>query len=174
MNHSIVKYFLLVGLVFSNSVFAQGGSETRTCDKNIIYTKTSEYPALGTHEVWKDPRGLVWGETGNMGKINHQDAVSYCKMIGARLPTAEEFDLFRQDMGHSKVPLDDNGIPGRGSYQYACQVLGFQDADWTSSPVKTLSDMFIVFTGGEFESRCDNHACVADVRCVINTMPVDL
>ena len=153
---------LLFGILSSNSVFAQVPG----------YSKTSDYPKLGTDQVWKDPRGLVWGEAGSMGAINRRDADSYCKMIGARLPTAQEFNLYRQDMGASKNSLpDDNGIPGKVSGYYL-KVLSFpQEYDWTSTPVGNLSNMYAVFSGwsGQFGYSCDSHACMAEVRCVMDT-----
>ncbi len=69
------------------------------------------YQRVGDPEIvkrlgksWKDSRGLIWGdvvkkEDGIPRKMHHSDAEAYCKFIGARLPTKEDFEKLAEEMG---------------------------------------------------------------------------
>lgn len=86
---------------------------TKTSMSGHVFTKVSHLPKLG--ESWRDESGLIWGdvyfETYNLSAqdpdkkgrfdkgLTYRESVSYCKSIGARLPTWNEFTRLARFLG---------------------------------------------------------------------------
>jgi len=79
--------------------------ETVVSTTGAVFVRDYTHPQLG--EAWKDPSGMIWGDTvrdGSEGKeMLHDEATKYCKTIGAQLPSREDFVRLRKYMG-AKYP----------------------------------------------------------------------
>ena len=67
-----------------------------------VFTRDTSNPALG--EAYRDPSGLIWGSVvttpqGKTERMTQYDAEKYCKSIGERLPTKEEFEQLAKYLG---------------------------------------------------------------------------
>jgi hypothetical protein len=68
---------------------------TQKTECGFTFDSNSYYPFLG--EAWKDDEyGIIWGDIiidakGNEIQFNQQDAINYCKSIGAELPSYGDY-----------------------------------------------------------------------------------
>lgn len=80
------------------------GPNVRISIKEAQFIRETKFPQLG--EAWRDPSGIVWGdvvldEAGQFKNMKYKDAESYCKKLGARLPTDIETErLLRSYFGY--------------------------------------------------------------------------
>jgi len=114
----LVSHLNLVNARIEELLSQSTEPETRTTHTGAVFTRDRSHVAL--NEAWRDPKGLIWGdivknEDGSirymvqsseyMKKIGRPlpdgqlGAEEYCKSIGARLPTQEEFTRLREYMG---------------------------------------------------------------------------
>ena len=56
------------------------------------------YPSMT--EAWRDPDGRVWAFQFKEGLDRYVDAVQFCSSYGLRLPTEQEYDRLRGEMGY--------------------------------------------------------------------------
>ncbi len=63
--------------------------ETKVTENGHVFTRDYSNPKLG--EAWKDEYGTIWGNQPKSLMLSHKEATEYCKSIGARLPSDEEF-----------------------------------------------------------------------------------
>ena len=153
-------------------------AKTRLADlaKTSLYISTSgpKYKRMEKQtklgEAWRDSAYLVWGDVyhknNDVIQVNFQQAQEYCKNIGAKLPTAEDFVRLKISMGASHTDVKKKG-------DYSAQILPNLNvffSVWTSTS-KTLPDgrkQAVLFQGmmGRFEEKDVNSKGVG-VRCVM-------
>ncbi len=66
----------------------------------VVFTRNTSIPALG--EAYKDPWGTVWGSVAKSYKTR-DEAVSYCRSIGAFLPTSNQYERLTKYLGYGTV-----------------------------------------------------------------------
>lgn len=80
---------------------SNGGSSRRTSRTGAVFMRDASNSALG--EAYKDQLGLIWGSPvmaqGEVSRMSQYDADKYCKDIGARLPTKEDFEQLANFLG---------------------------------------------------------------------------
>ncbi len=132
--------------------------ETRTTTTGAVFTRDTSNASLG--EAWRDPDGLIWGdivkEDESVRYMVHSSqhmkefgrplpegtlgAKEYCKSIGARLPSKEEFIRLREYMGAQS-----------GTHEgYSAQVLPNLSGYWFWS---SSVDQFTLGEAYRFEGR---------------------
>jgi len=95
--------------------------ETQTTKTGAVFTLDRSNPYLG--EAWKDPSGLIWGDIarkrpaldyfcyevkeGEVCNMSHEAAITYCRIIGGRLPTVREFAQLGVYMGAAGIRSTD-------------------------------------------------------------------
>src|SRR5262245_5346979 len=102
--------YTLASLLCSFSALADSGR--RESITGAVFLSDTSLPGLGN--AFRDPAGLVWGDTLNLrdGKeeesmpgdgpassLSQPEADAYCKNLGARLPTRVEFERLYVDLG---------------------------------------------------------------------------
>ena len=171
-----IMVLMVAGFIFSGDAFAEcEPGEERETKTGAVFTCDDSYPDLG--EAWRDPSGLIWGDTvketdGTIHGMNHYNAIAYCDSIDARLPSKEEFIQFRQYMGAQPERLmgyshhDDKILPNLKSYRF-----------WSSSVDPDNIDLAYDFNGDDgfiyygFRNFDDSKRSGGDyygaVRCVV-------
>lgn len=168
--------------------------ETKKTDAGAIFTRVSpdDLKTLGIKdlskfgEAWKDPSGLVWGdvakdEKGNIRRMNHKDAESYCKSLGAELPTGylEEkngkngFPNHDSDFVRLRKYMGAESLAGYGAPKgYGPQILpNLKEGgwEWSSSVHPANSDNAYDFDGrsGDIYYGHRDYSLNVSVRCVV-------
>ncbi len=77
-------------------------SGQRVSITGAVFTPDTSNLALG--EAYRDPSGLIWKTAfktpeGYWNILNQSDADKYCKALGARLPTREEYEQLAKYLG---------------------------------------------------------------------------
>lgn len=114
-------------------------------------------------EAWRDQRGLIWGDVvrtvkGDLHYMKHAPAAEYCDLMGAHLPTREEFSQLRQDMGASTPEgYTPQALPNLSGH-------GF----WSSGDPND-HDMAYFFDGTGGDIGTDNRIFKLAVRCVVSS-----
>jgi hypothetical protein len=119
-----------------------------------LFTQVTNHPELGS-DVWKDESGLIWSD-GKEVETSVQRAQKYCISIGARLPTAAEFDRLSVYLGRES---------DFGYYPEFLPNIGLKNF-WTSSVDATRNKTPFVFYGDDGEIKLQYYAGNR-VRCVI-------
>jgi hypothetical protein len=89
-----IYLFLLLSLITSLNLFANDiAPAQKISSTGAVFTLNLTHPELG--DAYQDPSGLIWGDLVIVNKhvvqANYSQASAYCKDIGARLPTLQEF-----------------------------------------------------------------------------------
>ncbi len=102
VNASIAE---LKGALPTRIAYGANGQET-------TFTRDTSIAALG--EAWRDPSGMIWGDIvkNDDHSIRYMDqyqATTYCKSIGATLPSLEDFARLRRYMGATTAASEHSG-----------------------------------------------------------------
>jgi hypothetical protein len=135
------------------------------------FEKITWITSLG--EAWRDPAGIVWGDIlsssdGTVVYMMQNEASALCEIVGARLPTKEEFMELRKFLGAFGVEM----IAG-----YTPQILPNLNGHyfWTSSEIRGSDDVYI-FNGTTGDLRTHypflRRKWIA-TRCVLSELPPD-
>ncbi len=153
----------------------------RTTYSGEKFVRDTSNPELG--EAYKDPSGLIWGDApkvkqdGSYGRVNFvvmslkfEDADKYCKSIGARLPTREEYEALAKYLGRENEKSIKGYAPAlKDSLTEFLPNLS-RDQFWTSTTkvaTKPSSDiMKYVFWGNLGLNYSDYADSFYGVRCV--------
>jgi len=159
---------------------ANTSAETKVSEKadgtEVIWTRdTTTNPRLG--EAWRDPSGMIWGDivmdqAGDDISMNHKNATEYCKSIGAKLPSKEDFIRLREYFG--ALPGSDKGyfpqvLPHLTYLEQGKTVRGY--ALWSSSFLPYDLDHVSIFNSyyGEFDHYYRHWVGYHNpVRCVVS------
>jgi formylglycine-generating enzyme required for sulfatase activity len=97
----------------------------RVSSTGAVFTRDTSVPSLG--EAYRDPAGLIWGSivrlNGQVKTMSQYEADKYCKSLGARLPTKEEFERLARYLTAQKyspylVGADGDVLPGLTGYPF--------------------------------------------------------
>lgn len=122
-----------------------------------FFFRSKNFTKLG--EAWTDPSGRIWGdavrdEKGKLVRMTQDDAISYCKGIGARLPSKQNWENLYRYTGARYV------LPDQG------------DGFWTSTivrrPILGLGSPlgYAAFGGGSTVNSYSSNTTMG-VRCVM-------
>ncbi|MNT16898.1 hypothetical protein D3C72_1520240 [compost metagenome] len=153
----MLKFQFLIICMFSiNStlVLAKECFETTT---GVTFCRDYTNPKLG--ESWRDPFGLVWGESmgggGYDNAVNFYDAVEYCREKGGRLPSRDDFVILQKLFGGK---------------EYQPQIFKhFTRSYWTSTDASEVFHNRYIFNAdaGVFYRRLVTSENLAKVMCVM-------
>jgi len=185
-SYLVLAIFMVAGFMVSGNAHANPDQSTdpdkRTTNTGHDFIRDTSHPKLG--EAWRDPSGLIWGdivknEDGKVARMIQSSeymkqigkplpdgklgAEEYCKSIGARLPSIEEFTQLREYMGarsgtnEGYSHHDDKILPNLRGYWF-----------WSSSVNPYNTDNAYDFSGTNGYIYDDNRIINNDaVRCVV-------
>lgn len=150
--------------------FVFASDDQRVSSTGAVFNRDISIPALG--EAYRDPSGLIWGSIvmaqGKVNAMTQYSADKYCKDVGARLPTKEEFEQLAKYLGNGTAqgysPYLADGktdfLPGLTSYS--------NYTFWSSSVYPTHGLFAFVFHGytGDASSHYYRDFSYKSVRCV--------
>lgn len=126
------------------------------------FVEVTNQPEFGT--AWKDESGVTWGDVA-MGpdalprSLNEEEAASYCRSIGATLPTREQFKMLSKYLGYGSAS------------GYSPEILPHLDGRyyWSSSvePLDiSMNNVFYSGNGSILSNKREGNN--VSVRCVAN------
>ena len=161
-------------LVMSVSILAASAAETRTSVSGHTFTQVTDHPSL--NNAWKDESGVIWGDlvskeamraadvkdfcidAGESGTcfMTQAKAEAYCSLIGASLPSREQFTQLATYLGN-----------GSASHYYPEILPALTDNSFWSTTANSNDSMYgYVFNGSHGYTQIDYRSYFHSVRCV--------